>query len=152
MVVKRRALQAAALPLVAISSLMVLNSCGDDDEMNPKSNNDLIIGDWEVTEADIESYISDDYDYTIQFKFKASGDLEWCVDISYGPLSYSYCDDLKWKWEDTSYTTLVITDDDNLEETADIIQLDENNLELELTSEDEYGDIYTSNIKFIKIN
>jgi hypothetical protein len=149
MVIKRRSLQAAALPLVAISSLIVLNSCNDADEMNPNSNNDLIIGDWQVTEIDGESYTSEDY--SIQFKFKASGDLDFCVDINYGGITIGDCYNWQWKWEDTAYTTLIITDDENIEETADVVQLDENNLELEITYE-EYGTTYTSNFKFVKIN
>lgn len=149
MVVKRRSFQAAVLPLVAMSSLIVLDSCKKEEEVNPSNNNDLLIGDWQVTEIDGESYQSDDY--SIQFKFKASGDLDFCVDITYGGITFGDCYNWKWKWEDTSYTTLIITDEDMVEETADIIKLDENNLELELTYED-YGNTYTSNIKFVKIN
>tara|TARA_Y100001949_G_scaffold167747_1_gene165728 strand:+ start:154 stop:633 length:480 start_codon:yes stop_codon:yes gene_type:complete len=89
-------------PTAAAASLIMLGSCGDDDEAEVDKS-DLLIGDWELVSVDGEKAGEDydDYSYSLVFKFEADGDFEWCYNYENKVTpaeSYEDCLDGDWKW------------------------------------------------------
>ena len=52
----------AVMPIVALSTLVLLDSCSEEEvtpEDTPKYNDDMLIGDWQLTEIDGDLYEGD---------------------------------------------------------------------------------------------
>jgi hypothetical protein len=147
MVDKRRYIRSAALPIVAISSLTILNGCKESDPA-PKNLDDLLMGDWQVIELDGESQPGPD-EYVMNFKFKANGDFSQCVE--YLNNDAYYCMVGKWTWSDASKPELRLVRKDEPVITADVVDIDDSNMEWN-TSYDLDGVTVTNNAKFVKID
>lgn len=154
MVIIKNSIRAAVIP-IALTSFMVLDGCKKDDEVAPKTQTDLLIGDWEVTEFGGYDYTQSDY--SILFKFKSNGDWQFCYEYDSTPAD-NYCSSAKWKWEDSTEKTIIIDQfggADISEWKLDVTVLDETKLEGSLTSTyDDGGTPYsnTQTIKFVKVN
>ena len=129
MVLIKNPIKSVILPLV-VGSLMILDGC-EKDELAAPTRTDLLVGDWELMEWDGYDYYEPDFRYL--FKFKSSGDFEYCVEYednsTYSP--FKHCYSSHWQWVDNTETTLHI---DHLEEWGsqfrlDIVVLDESKLE-----------------------
>ncbi len=137
---------------------MVMQGCKKDkeDEVVPKTQTDLLVGDWEVTEIGSNDFTG--YDYSYLFKFKSSGDWQFCYEYD-TDATKNDCYNGKWKWEDSNEKTVIIdqfsSNDLGNEWKLDVTVLDETKLEGSITStyDDGYDtDSYTQTIKFVKIN
>lgn len=156
MVIIKNSLKSVAIPL-AVTSFMVLQGCNKDkDEATPATKTNLLVGDWEVTEVGGDDFTSNDYSYL--FKFKSSGDWQFCYEYDADPAE-NYCYSAKWKWEDSSEKTIIIDQfagsDINNDWKIDVTVLDETKLEGSLTTTYDDGggtDSYTQSIKFVKVN
>jgi hypothetical protein len=91
-------------PTAAAASLLMLGSCGDDEEIPQAQNNsDFLIVEWEVVSVDGEVYgeDSDTSSYALLFSFEANGDFKWCYDYEnkITPAeSYEDCYNGDWSW------------------------------------------------------
>lgn len=149
MVVINKKVRNAVIPMVALSTLMVLDGCKEDEVM-PKFSDDLLIGDWEVTEVDGDDYT--DYDYQLLFRFEANKDFDICTSYTYDGVTESYCyselgQQFTWKWQDASNSAIVISNPPEEDTIADVVVLNGTNMELDVTY-----DGGSANYKFIKIN
>lgn len=152
MVVIRKRLAIAILPVV-IGPLLLLNGCKDEEDATTlPSKTDLLIGDWQITEVDGNDWSNNDYYYL--FKFKITGDWQFCYDYPADP-SQNYCySSAKWEWLNSDEETIIINnflDDSSGKEewTLDVVIMDETNLEGALSVEYYNSDAFP--IKFIKI-
>lgn len=153
MVMIKNSIRAAVIPL-ALSSFLVLDGCKED-EVAPQSQTDLLIGDWEVTEAGGDDYTQSDE--SILFKFKSSGDWQFCYEYDLTPAD-NYCYGAKWKWQDSDEKVIIIdqfSGDPTSEFKLDVVVLTATNLEGTLTSTYDDGGTpssYSQTVKFVKIN
>lgn len=149
----KNTIRAAVIPL-ALGSFMILDGCKEDDPA-PKSQTDLLIGDWQVTEVGGDDYTGDGE--SLLFKFKSSGDWQWCYEYDATPAD-NYCYTAKWKWQDSNDKTIIINEfpgDPIAEFKIDVVVLTESKLEGSLTSTYDDGGgttgSYTQTIKFVKL-
>lgn len=95
-----------SISLLAMASFILFIGCNEN-EVTPKSQTDLLVGDWILAEsAGIE------YDYTVDsefytWKFKSSGAWQTCFDYRNTPQD-NWCNDGNWAWEDSEETIFVI--------------------------------------------
>jgi len=153
MVMIKKSIRAAVIP-IALGSFMFLDGCKED-EVVPKTQTDLLIGDWEVTEIGGDDYTQSDE--SLIFKFKSSGDLQFCYEYDLTPAD-NYCYGAKWKWQDSNEKIIIIDQfpsDPTGEFKIDVVVLTETNLEGTLTSTYDDGGTpgsYSQSFKFVKIN
>ncbi len=155
MVTIRNTIKTVAIPL-AVTSFMVIQGCNKEEE-TPVTKTNLLVGDWDLIEAGGDDFTSNDYSYL--FKFKSSGDWQFCYEYDTDPTKND-CYNGKWKWEDSSEKTIIIdqfsSNDLGNEWKLDVTVLDETKLEGSLTTTYDDGggttDSYTQSVKFVKIN
>ena len=92
--------------LVTLAALFLLVSCDDDG----LTNQDIIVGEWEITRLDGEDvgqehYDDDGYSYQIKFGFEANGDWEYCW-IHYEESNFLYCNEGEWSFQNANQTEL----------------------------------------------
>lgn len=149
----KNSIRAAVIP-IALGSFLVLDGCKED-EVAPKTQTDLLIGDWELTE--IGGYDYTQSDESLIFKFKSSGDWQFCYEYDLTPAD-NYCYGAKWKWEDSSEKTIIIDQFPNDNTSVwefDVTVLDDTKLEGTFTSTYDDGGTpysYTRSVKFVKVN
>ena len=149
MVVINKKVRNAVMPMVAIASLMVIDGCNKDEVVPEKDRTDLLVGDWKVSEIDGEptDALFEYGSFSITLDFKASGDMDFCTEIGFLAFNYEYCYDGKWTWADAEKSKLGLTLDGDALGTADVILLNETNMEWNIDAAD-----YGNNWKFTKIN
>jgi hypothetical protein len=151
MVLIKSPIKKVLVPL-AIGSLMILDGCNKDD--TDPSNTDLLIGDWKMIQWDDDDEIGN-YDYSSYlFKFKKSGEWQFCYEYTYDDQTYGDCNTGNWRWESAEETSLIISEEPTgnyppAEFRFDIVVLTALKLEGNLSVVD-YPD-YTASMKFIKV-
>ncbi|MFT4772708.1 MAG: hypothetical protein ACI9A7_000300 [Cyclobacteriaceae bacterium] len=116
-------------PTAAAASLLMLGSCGDDEET--PATTDFLIGEWEVVSVDgeVSGEVSDTSSYALLFSFEANGDFKWCYDYEnkITPAeSYEECYNGDWRWVtqgellEISYTDTYTEDGIEITETEEV--------------------------------
>ena len=151
MVLIKNPIKSIILPL-AVGSIMFLDGCKEDEPVAP-TRTDLLVGDWRLTE--IDGYDRTDPDYSYLFKFKSSGDFEFCYEDNTVTPQYLLCygadNNSKWEWQDANETKILIDNpfgnDGGVEWTIDVTVLDATRLEGTFSQEPGYD----APIKFVKV-
>ncbi|MDH5599587.1 MAG: hypothetical protein OEY34_10710 [Cyclobacteriaceae bacterium] len=141
------------MPAAAFGTLLFATNCKDKTPV--VSKDDLLAGDWKVTEVNGQSYETQAYaNYITLWKFAKTGDFNYCYENTQYS-AYNGCYAAKWKWTDVDKTKINI-DFAPIKATIDLSVnvLDGDNLAgTATTNYDYYGYVYTDTkaMKFRKI-
>ena len=153
MVKIKNTLKSALMPAAAFGTLLFATNCKDKTPV--VSKDDLLAGDWKVTEVNGQSYETQAYaNYITLWKFAKTGDFNYCYENT-KYTAYNGCYPAKWKWTDVDKTNINV-DFAPITYVFDfkVDILDGDNLTGTKTySYDYYGQTYTYTdvLKFIKI-